>query len=279
MPRSPGSLPTLFIEPRNGLVSLDVSELWRYRELVGILASRDIKVRYKQTVLGAAWALLQPVLTMAVFSLFFGKLASMPSDGVPYPLFVLAALLPWQLFSHALTQSSNSIIENQTLVTKVYFPRLIIPLASILAGMLDFCIAFALLLLMMAWFGITPSLAILTIPLFTLLAVLAALAVGLWLAALNSLYRDFRYTIPFLTQFWMFSSPIAYPTSLVPEKWRWLYGLNPMAGVIEGFRWALLGVDNPPSATIAVSTAMVVVFLVSGVLYFRKMERTFADWT
>lgn len=272
------ALPTTIIQPRSGWQMVDLPEIWRYRDLFWILTWRDIKVRYKQTVIGAVWALLQPVLTMTVFSIFFGRLASIPSDGVPYPIFAFTALLPWQLFAHALTQSSNSIVENERLVTKVYFPRLIIPLASVGAGLADFCVAMVFLLVLMAWYGIVPTVAILWLPVFTLLAVLAAFSVGVWLAALNSLYRDFRYTVPFLVQCWMFISPIAYPSSLVPEKWRWLYGLNPMAGVIEGFRWSLLGTGQPPGVLLAVSTLATATLLIAGVAYFRRMERTFADW-
>jgi lipopolysaccharide transport system permease protein len=256
---------------------LDLRELWLYRELLWFLAVRDVKVRYKQTVLGAAWAVIQPLFTMIVFSIFFGRLAGISSDGVPYPLFALCALLPWQLFSYALTQSSNSLVAEQRLITKVYFPRLIVPLSSVLAGLVDFGIAFVLLLGMMAWYGMAPGWAALTVPLFLLFAVATALAVGLWLAALNVQYRDFRYTIPFLAQLWMFVSPVAYPSSLVPEPWRPLYGLNPMAGVIEGFRWALLGRADPSWGLLGVSAAVVALLLVGGLFYFRRMEKTFAD--
>lgn len=271
----------LIITPPSGWRAVDWRELWRYRELLWFLAARDVKVRYKQTVLGAAWAVIQPLFTMIVFSIFFGKLAGMPSDGLPYPLFSLAALLPWQLFSYALTQASNSVVAEQRLITKVYFPRLIIPLASVLSGLVDFAIAFVLLLAMIggyAWLGHDVALtwAVLTTPLWVLFAVAAALAVGLWLAALNVEYRDFRYTLPFLTQFWLFVTPVAYPSSLVPEVWRPLYGLNPMAGVVEGFRWALLG--GPwPGPLLGVSAAAVVLLLVGGVYYFRRLERSFAD--
>ncbi len=265
------------IRPRSGWRSLNLAELWRYRELLWFLAARDIKLRYKQTVLGVAWAVIQPLLTMIVFSIFFGRLGGIPSDGIPYPLFALCALLPWQLFAYALTQSSNSVVNEQRLITKVYFPRLIVPISSVLSGLMDFGVAFLLLLGMMAWYGVTPGWAVVTVPLFVLLAVAAALAVGLWLAALNVQYRDFRYTIPFLTQFWMFASPVAYPSSLVPQAWRPLYGLNPMAGVIEGFRWALLNKADPSWGLLAVSTAAVVLLLTGGLLYFRRMEKTFAD--
>ncbi len=265
------------IRPRSGWRSLNLAELWHYRELLWFLAARDIKLRYKQTVLGVAWAVIQPLLTMIVFSIFFGRLGGMPSDSIPYPLFALCALLPWQLFAYALTQSSNSVVNEQRLITKVYFPRLIVPISSVLSGLMDFGVAFLLLLVMMAWYGVTPGWAVVTVPLFVVLAVAAALAVGLWLAALNVQYRDFRYTIPFLTQFWMFASPVAYPSSLVPQAWRPLYGLNPMAGVIEGFRWALVNKADPSWGLLAVSAAAVLVLLAGGLFYFRRMEKTFGD--
>jgi lipopolysaccharide transport system permease protein len=278
--RDEGSAPgreVVRIGPSAGWRVLNLAELWRYRELLWFLAARDIKLRYKQTVLGVAWAVVQPLFTMIIFSIFFGRLAGIPSDGVPYPLFALCALLPWQLFVYALTQSSNSIVAEQRLITKVYFPRLIVPLSSVLSGLVDFGIAFVLLLVMMAWYGVVPGWAVLTVPLFVLFAVATALAVGVWLAALNVQYRDFRYTIPFLTQFWMFASPVAYPSSLVPERWRGTYGLNPMAGVIEGFRWALLDKANPSWQLLVVSVVVVAALLAGGLSYFRRLERTFAD--
>ena len=270
-------LPKLIIRPSKGWVPLKLKELWEYRELLYFLVWRDIKVRYKQTVLGAAWAIIQPLFTMIVFSIFFGRLAKIPSDGLPYPIFAYCALLPWQLFAHALTESGNSLVASQNLITKVYFPRLVIPISAVLAGLVDFVIAFVVLLGMMFYYGIVPTAATLTLPLFILLAIATALAVGLWLSALNVQYRDVRYTIPFLTQFWLFITPIAYPSSLVPEGWRTLYGLNPMAGVVEGFRWALLGTENAPGPMVAVSVAVVVALLVGGLYYFRRMEKTFAD--
>ena len=270
-------LPILRIEPSRGWVSLRLGELWEYRELLYFLVWRDIKVRYKQTALGAAWAILQPVLTMMVFSVFFGRLAKVPSDGIPYPVFVYAALIPWQLFSYALSESANSLVSSQNLIQKVYFPRLVIPIAGVLAGLVDFAIAFVVLLGMMAYYGIRPTAAILVLPVFIVFAVAAALAVGLWLSALNVRFRDVRYTIPFLTQFWMFATPVAYPSSLVPEKWRALYGLNPMAGVVEGFRWALLGKSTSPGPLLWVSVAAVILLLIGGLAYFRRMEKTFAD--
>ncbi len=270
-------LPKLIIRPSKGWVPLGLKELWEYRELLYFLIWRDIKVRYKQTALGAAWAIIQPLFTMIVFSIFFGRLAKIPSDGLPYPIFVYCALLPWQLFAHALTESGNSLVASQNLITKVYFPRLVIPISAVLAGLVDFVIAFVVLLGMMFYYGIVPTAATLTLPLFIVLAIATALAVGLWLSALNVQYRDIRYTIPFLTQFWLFITPIAYPSSLVPEAWRTLYGLNPMAGVVEGFRWALLGTENAPGPMLAVSVGVVVALLVGGLYYFRRMEKTFAD--
>jgi len=265
------------LRPSRGLVALDLGEIWRYRELLYFLVWRDVKVRYKQTALGVAWAVLQPVLTMLVFSLVFGRLARMPTGGVPYPIFAFAALLPWQLFAHALTESGNSLINHQGLVTKVYFPRLLLPLSAVLAGLVDFAVAFLVLAGMMIHERIVPGAAILLLPGFVLLALLTALAVGIWLAALNVRYRDVRYTLPFLTQFWLFATPIAYPSSLVPAAWRPWYGLNPMAGVVEGFRWALLGQGEGVGPLLRVSIAMVVLLLVGGVIYFKKTERTFAD--
>jgi lipopolysaccharide transport system permease protein len=267
----------LSIEPPHGWAALELRELWLYRELLFFLAWRDIKLRYKQTALGAAWAILQPLLTMVIFSVIFGQLAKLPSDGIPYPIFTYAALLPWQLFSFALTNSSNSLINSQNLISKVYFPRLIIPLASTLAGLMDFAIAFLVLLGLMAYYHITPTMAILYLPLFLILALLSALAVGVWLSALSVEYRDVRYIVPFLTQFWMYATPIAYASSLIPENWRLLYGLNPMTGVVEGFRWALLGIQTSGGSMILVSAAVVVVMFISGLYYFRRMENNFAD--
>jgi lipopolysaccharide transport system permease protein len=268
---------SVIIQPSRGVVAFKFRELWEYRELLYFLTWRDIKIRYKQTVLGAAWAILQPFLTMVVFSIFFGRLAKVPSDGIPYPIFSFCALLPWQLFASALTQSSNSLVGSQGLITKVYFPRLIIPLAAILPSLVDFAIAFVVLLGMMAYYGFAPTVAALTLPLFLLLALATALAASLWLSALNVQYRDVRYTITFLVQFWLFVTPIAYPSSLVPEKWRLLYSLNPMAGVVEGFRWALLGKAVGLGPMIIVSAVMVCFLLVGGLVYFRHMEKTFAD--
>jgi len=265
------------IEPAKGWTAVGLRELWQYRELLYFLIWRDVKVRYKQTALGAAWAIIQPLFMMLVFSLFFGRLARVPSDGIPYPVFSFCALLPWQLFAHALTESSNSLVGNQNLITKVYFPRLVIPMAAVLGGVIDFMIAFAILLLLMLYYGIVPGWAILTLPAFLLLGIATALGVGLWLSALNVQYRDVRYTINFLVQFWLFATPVAYPSSLIPEKWRVFYGLNPMAGVVEGFRWALLGKSEPPGMMLWVSVVMVVLILTGGLYYFRRMEQEFAD--
>lgn len=276
--RNPQSeIPVVVIQPSRGRASLQLGALWEYRELLYFLAWRDMKVRYKQTVLGAAWAVIQPFCTMVVFSIFFGYLGKIPSDGIPYPVFAYCALLPWSLFAHALTESSNSLVNNQSLITKVYFPRLIVPIAPLFVGLVDFGIAFVVLIGMMLFYGIVPGITALATPVFVLLAVLTALAVGMWLSALNVQYRDVRYTIPFLTQLWLFATPVAYPSSLLPEPWRSLYGLNPMAGVVEGFRWALLGSTKAPGPLIAVSVGAVLVLLIGGLLYFTRMERTFAD--
>ncbi len=252
-------------------------ELWDYRELFYFLTWRDIKVRYKQTAFGAAWAVLQPFLTMVVFSLFFGSLAGISSGDVPYPVFAFAALVPWTFFATAVALAGNSLVEQERILAKVYFPRLIVPTAAVLACLVDFAIAFVVLLIMMLVYGIVPSAAILTLPFFVLLAALAALAVSLWLSALNVLYRDVRYVIPFLVQLWLFVSPVAYPSSLVPEPWDAVYGLNPMAGVIDGFRWALLSEAEPPGPMLAVSVLATGALLAGGLLYFRRMERSFAD--
>jgi len=270
-------LPTLRISPPSRWTSLEFRELWEYRELLYFLIWRDVKVRYKQTALGAAWAVIQPFFMMVVFSLFFGRLAKVPSDGIPYPVFTFCALLPWQLFANALTESSNSLVGNQNLITKVYFPRLVVPISAVLGGLVDFVIALVILLGMMLYYVIVPGWAIVTLPGFILLAVLTALGVGLWLSALNVQYRDVRYTIGFLVQLWLFLTPVAYPSSIVPEKWRPLYGLNPMAGVVEGFRWALLGKSQPPGAMLWVSVAVVILILFGGLYYFRRMEQQFAD--
>ncbi len=270
-------VPVIVIRPSRGLFSLQIHELWEYRELLYFLIWRDIKVRYKQTALGAAWAILQPVMTMVVFTVFFGNFAKIPSDGVPYPIFAYTALLPWNLFANALSHATISLVGSANLISKVYFPRLIVPLSATVSGIVDFAIAFVILLGMMVWFGIAPTVGALALPLFLLIALLTALAVGLWLTALNVQYRDVRYVIPFLIQLWMFASPVVYPISLVPAKWRPLYGLNPMAGVIEGFRWAMLGKESPHFGVMAVSAVVVVLLLFAGIVYFKRVERTFAD--
>lgn len=265
------------IEPSRGWVSLKLSELWEYRELLYFLVWRDIKVRYKQTAFGAAWAIIQPFLTMLVFSLFFGKLAKVPSDKIPYPIFCYTALVPWMFFANGLAQSSNSLVGSSNLITKVYFPRLTIPLATVLSGVIDFLLAFTVLLGMIFFYGVTPSFQIIWMPCFLLLALVTSLGVGLWLSALNVQFRDVRYVVPFITQFWMLATPVAYPSSLLRAPWRTIYGLNPMAGVVEGFRWALLGVDSSPRPMLIVSSLAAVVIMIGGALYFRRMEKTFAD--
>jgi len=274
---APAPRPLIRIRPSHGWVSLKLSELWSYRELLYFLTWRDVKVRYKQTALGAAWAIIQPFFTMLIFSLFFGRLAKIPSDGLPYSVFAFTALVPWIFFANGLNQSANSLVGSANLVKKVYFPRLTIPIATVLSEGVDFCLAFAVLLGMMAYHGIAPTLQSLWLPLFLLLAVVTALGVGLWLAALNVQFRDVRYVVPFLTQVWLFATPVAYPSSLLPEPWRTLYGLNPMAGVVEGFRWALLGTETAPGPLIGVSAGAATFLLISGAFYFRRMEKTFAD--
>lgn len=277
LPVHSGGSPIVRIEARRGWLALDLGELWAYRDLIYFFVWRDIKVRYKQTVIGAAWAILQPVLTMIVFSLFFGKLAKIPSQGLPYPIFYYTALLPWNYFATALQGSTNIVVENQRVITKIYFPRVILPISSVLSGLLDFAISFAVFLVLMALYHTAPTKAVIWLPAFLLLLLLTALGVGLWLSALNALYRDVRYVVPFLVQFWLFASPVAYPSSLVPVKWRWLYGLNPMAGVIEGFRWCLTGQGNPPSMLLAASSLAVVLLALSGFVYYHAMEGTIAD--
>ncbi|HKH91918.1 MAG TPA: ABC transporter permease [Gemmatimonadaceae bacterium] len=265
------------IEPPRGALQLGVRELWEHRELLYFLTWRDIKVRYKQTALGVAWAVLQPLATMAVFSLFFGRLARMPSEGVPYPLFAFTALVPWTFFANGLTQAANSVVLNQNLVTKIYFPRLAIPIATVLAGAVDFAVAFLMVVVLMLYYGVPVSPRMLWIIPYSLLALATALGVGFWLAALNVQYRDVRYTVPFLVQLWLFATPIAYPSTLLSESWRTVYGINPMVGVVEGFRWALLGTGSRPGAMVGVSAVVALLLMVSGAVYFRRMEQTFAD--
>jgi len=268
---------TIRIEPPRGWFDLRLGELWAYRELLYFFIWRDVKVRYKQTVIGVAWVVLQPLLTMGVFTLFFGRLAKLPSDGLPYPVFYFTALVPWTYFATALQSCTNVVVDNQRVITKVYFPRLVLPISPVLAGLVDFAIGFVVMLVVIAAYGMRPTAAALWLPAFLLLAMLTALGVGLWMAALNALYRDVRYIVPFLMQFWMFASPVAYPSSLVPQRYRWLYGLNPMAGVIDGFRWALTGHGQPPGPQIAASLAAVLVILFGGLLFFQRMEGAIAD--
>lgn len=274
---SPEEIPVTRIQPSRGWVSLKLDRLWEYRELLFFFAWRDIKVRYRQTVMGALWAIIQPFFTMVIFSLFFGRLANIPSDGVPYPVFSFTALVPWTFFANALAQASNSLVTNANMIKKIYFPRLALPIATVLAGVVDLVLAFIVLLGIMFYYGIVPTINIVWLPLFTLLALVTSIGVSLWLAAMNVQFRDVRYTIPFLTQAWLFATPIAYPSSLLPEPWRTLYGLNPMAGVVEGFRWALLGTDTAPGKIIIVSTLVALILFVSGTFYFRRMEQSFAD--
>jgi lipopolysaccharide transport system permease protein len=265
------------IEPLRGWLELRLREVWDYRELLYFFVWRDVKIRYKQTAIGVLWVILQPLLTMGVFTLFFGRLAKLPSQGLPYPIFYFAALVPWTYFSYALQSATNVVVENQRVITKVYFPRLVLPFSAVLSGLVDFAIGFVVLAILTLAYGIRPTLAALWLPALLLLAILTALGVGLWMSALNALYRDVRYVMPFVVQFWMFASPVAYPSTLVPERWRWLYGLNPMAGVIDGFRWALTGHGQPPGPVLLASTAMVAVVLVGGLFFFQRMEGTVAD--
>jgi lipopolysaccharide transport system permease protein len=267
----------IHIEPSRGWISLKLRELWAYRELFYFLTWRDVKVRYKQTVLGAAWAIIQPFFTMVVFSLFFGKLAKMPSDGIPYPIFSYAALVPWTFFANGLTSATNSLVNSANLIQKVYFPRLVIPISAVLSGVVDFALAFLVLLGMMLFYGIHPTSAVVWLPLFLLMALITALGVGLWLTALNVQFRDVRYVVPFVVNFWMFASPVAYSSRLLDEPWRTLYGLNPMVGVLDGFRWALLGVNDAPGPIVYASSLAAVLIFISGLYYFRRMEKTFAD--
>ncbi len=267
----------LVIEPARGWTGLGLNELWIHRELFYFLTKRDVKVRYQQTLLGAVWAVLQPTLTMVVFSLFFGRLAKVPSDGLPYPIFAFAALVPWTFFANSMTQASNSLVTGANMVRKVYFPRLVVPSAAIMAGLVDALISFCVLLIMMPFFGTLPGVRILYLPLLVLLALVTSLGAGIWFSALNVQFRDVRYTVSFIVQIWMFATPIAYPSTLVPEPWRVVYALNPMVGVVEGFRWALLDAGTAPGSMVAVSAAVALLLLISGVAFFRRVERTFAD--
>ncbi len=268
---------TIYIRPSTGLAALNLRDLWIYRELIFFMIWRDIKVRYKQTLLGAAWALIQPVLTMLIFNFIFGTVAKVPTEGIPYPIFSYTALLPWGLFTAALNNASRSLTANQNMVTKIYFPRLILPLASVLGGLVDFAIAFMILIVLMIYYQVTPTAAIWLLPLFLLLTVITALGVALWLSAINVQYRDVNYVLPFLTQFWLFLTPVAYSAKVISDKWQIVYSLNPMAGVVNGFRWALLGTNTGPNLNMAISVGISLLFLVTGLFYFRSMERTFAD--
>ena len=268
---------TIYIKPSTGLAALNLRDLWTYRELIFFMVWRDIKVRYKQTMLGAAWAVIQPVLTMLVFNFVFGTVAKVPTEGIPYPIFSYTALLPWGLFTAALNTASRSLTSNQNMVTKIYFPRLVLPLASVLGGLVDFAIAFVILVVLMVYYRVTPTVSIWTLPLFLLLTIVTALGVALWLSAINVQYRDVNYVLPFLTQFWLFITPVAYSAKVISDKWQVVYSLNPMAGVVNGFRWALLGTDTGPNLNMAVSVGIALIFLITGLFYFRSMERTFAD--
>jgi lipopolysaccharide transport system permease protein len=268
---------SIYLRPQEGLFRLDLDALWQYRELLFFLIWRDVKVRYKQTLIGASWAILQPLLSMVIFTIIFGRFAQIPSDGLPYPVFTYVALLPWTYFAQAISQSGMSLISDSDLIKKVYFPRLIVPLSAAVAPLVDFAVAFLLLLGLMIWFGIAPTWGVVVLPFLLLLALLTAFAVSLFLSALNVRYRDVRYVIPFLVQFWMYASPVVYSVSLIPERWRFIYSLNPMVGVIEGFRWALLGKADPDFAVMGVSAVVVLVLLASGLVYFKHVESTFAD--
>jgi len=269
--------PITRIAPSTGWISLRLGDLWEYRELLYFLTWRDILVRYKQTVLGVAWAIIQPLFTMVVFSLFFGKLAKIPSDNIPYPIFSYAALVPWTFFSNSLTKASNSLVGHAALIRKIYFPRLAMPIAAVLSGIVDFVVAFIVLLGMMLFYGIVPSIHVFWLSGLLLLALVTSLGVGLWLSAMNVQFRDVHYIVPFITQFWLFATPVAYPSSLLAEPWRTLYGINPMVGVVEGFRWALLSTDTAPGLMIIVSSLVSLTLLIGGAYYFRRMEKTFAD--
>ena len=273
----PSDSHVIVVKPSRGWISLRLREFWEYRELLYFLTWRDIKVRYKQTVLGAAWAIIQPFFTMVVFSLFFGKLAKVPSDNIPYPIFAYAALVPWTFFANGLSQSSNSLVGNANLIKKVYFPRLVVPVSSVISGLVDFVLAFIVLIGMMLVYGIFPTFNIVWLPFLLLLTFVTSLGVGLWFSALNVQFRDVSYIIPFLTQFWLFATPIAYPSSLLSEPWRTIYGINPMVGVVEGFRWALLCTDTAPGAIILVSSLVALALLVGGAFYFKRLEKSFAD--
>jgi lipopolysaccharide transport system permease protein len=269
--------PVVLIQPRRGWLSFDLGGVYRYRELLYFLVWRDVLVRYKQAAIGVAWVILQPLLTMVVFTVIFGQFAKLPSDGLPYPIFSFTALLPWNYFAQAISRSGISLVSNANLISKIYFPRLIVPISGALGPLVDFAISFVILLGMMVWYGIAPTWGVLALPFFTLLAVVTAVAVSLYLSALNVKYRDVGHAIPFLVQFWMYASPVVYSVNIIPQKWRLLYSLNPMVGVIEGFRWALLGKERPDFAVMAVGVVVASVLLLGGLIYFKRTERFFAD--
>ena len=277
MEQTPESVQRILIQPSKGLFNFDLRELWQYNELLYFLVWKEVKVRYKQTIIGGAWAIIQPLLTMVIFTIIFGRLAKIPSDGMPYPVFTYTALLPWMLFAQALTRSGGSLVYNANLITKVYFPRLLVPLSAALAPIVDFIVSFLILLGMLAWYGIPPTLGILALPFFLALTLVTAISVNLWLAPINVKYRDVAHTLPFLSQIWMYASPVVYPLSMIPEKWQFLYSINPMVGVIEGFRWALLGKQSPNFMAMVMSILVVMALFLGGILYFKKMEQTFAD--
>ena len=271
------SFPAIHIEPSKGWISLNLRDIWEYRELLGIFIWRDLKVRYRQTVVGVLWAIIQPFLTMVIFSIFFGGLAHVPSDEIPYPIFSYAALVPWTFFANSINQASNSLVNSADMIKKIYFPRLTMPMAAVLGGLVDFVLAFIILVGMMFYYGFAPTINVLWLPVFLLLSMMTALGVSLWLSAMNVQFRDVRYMVPFITQVWLFATPVAYPSSLLSEPWRTLYGLNPMVGVVEGFRWALLGTNTAPGAAVVVSFVVAFILLISGAYYFRRLEKTFAD--
>jgi lipopolysaccharide transport system permease protein len=275
---SPHEPTTIYIKPTKGLAALNLRDLWVYRELIFFMVWRDVKVKYKQTMLGMSWAVIQPVMTMLVFTFLFGKVAKLPTDGIPYPVFSFTALLPWGLFVTALNQGSRSLVAHNNMVTKIYFPRLILPMSSVFSGLVDFAIAFVILIVLMIYYKVTPAWNLIwTLPLFLLLAIITALGVALWLSAINVKYRDVNQALPFLTQFWLFATPVAYSSSVISDKWQLVYSLNPMAGVVNGFRWAMLGSGNGPDAALWVSVGISILVLVTGLFYFRSTERTFAD--
>jgi homopolymeric O-antigen transport system permease protein len=265
------------IRPHRGLFDLDLGSVWRYRELLHFLVLRDLKVRYKQAALGAAWVIIQPLFTVAIFTAVFGVFARIPSDGLPYALFALAAVIPWTYFAEALRRSSTGLVDDAELIRKIYFPRLVLPLASVIAPLVDFLISLGVLVLVMAWYRVIPTIHLLIMPAFLAMALALSLAFGLWLGPVNVRYRDIKYILPFFVQVWMYASPVVYPLSMVPERWRLLYSLNPMVGIIEGFRWTLLGTTTPDSGAIAMTIALTLVLLASGLIFFRRAERTFAD--